>query len=118
MTEEQPQQKKKKPVGGINAYRTFGSPNDQQSEHADASTAERPDFQQSSSPEVQQPTSAGVQTSIIPKVQRSKHPDWKQQTVYLPPARIKWLKHYAVQTETEISEIMNLALKEYQERHT
>ncbi len=112
MTDEQSEHKKKpaRPVGGINAYRTFGSPNDQPSEHLDTSTAERPGVQTSSSPDVQKP--------IIPNVRKSKHPDWKQQTIYLPPTRIKWLKVLAAQTEAEISEIVNLALKEYQERHS
>src|SRR2546421_3052060 len=43
--------------------------------------------------------------------------DWKQKTIYLPPALARWLNVYAAQAELEISEIAALALKEYQERH-
>jgi len=42
---------------------------------------------------------------------------WKQKTVYLPPDLIRWLSIKAIEEDREISEIVALALKDYQERH-
>lgn len=110
MTDKQPPKKKARGIGPINPYGTFGSPNDQESERVETQHAERPAVQTASSPDAQRASSSNVKTS--------KHPDWKQQTFYLPPALRQWLRHRAVASDLEISEIIVLALKEYQERHS
>jgi hypothetical protein len=107
MTDEQGQEQKKKgskPIGGISQYATLGH------KRSDVQTATSSDFQTSRLPD--------VEIASTPNVKRSKHPEWKQQTIYLPPTLTKWLKLHAVQVELEISEVMALALKEYQERHS
>jgi hypothetical protein len=99
MSEQEHEGKQKqagRPIGSIARYATIGG-------------AKRPDVQTSSSP--------AVETSKLSNVKKSRHPDWKQQTVYLPQALIKWLKVQAVQDEREISEIVAQAIEEYRDIH-
>ncbi len=103
---------KRKPIGSITDYQTLG-----RRKHSDIQQSGSPDIQTSGLPDTQQSTSAGVQTANTPDSRKSKHPEWKQQTIYLPPALAKWLKVHSAQAELEISEIVALALKDYQERH-
>ncbi len=100
MSEEQPKEKKsdKKPIGSVDtvkSYSTFGG--------------KRPEVQNSTIPD------APMSTSL--DARKSKHPDWKQKTVYLPADLAKWLNIHAAQTELEVSEIVALALREYREKH-
>lgn len=60
--------------------------------------------------EVQISTGSEVQTASTPNVKRSKHPEWKQQTVYLPQDLRMWVRMLATQSETEVSEIVTQAL--------
>ncbi len=88
-------------------------------------TAERPEVQQPETSDIQTSRSPDIQQSTIPDTQiakgpdsrKSKHPEWEQQTVYLAPALKDWLRVHAAQSRLEISEIVNMALKDYQERH-
>ena len=47
----------------------------------------------------------------------SKHPDWKKQTLLLPPQLISWLKFQALQEGREMSEITVDALETYKQLH-
>jgi hypothetical protein len=118
MTDEMKEQEGKKKSGrnigsitDMNPFATLGSKHSsvQQSERSNVQTSTSSDFQTSRSPEVETVGSSNVK--------RSKHPEWKQKTIYLPPALARWLNVYAAQTDVEISEIVMLALQEYRERH-
>jgi hypothetical protein len=94
-------------------------------ERPEVQQSERPDMQQSNvldtqtltSPEVQKSTSPETEKPSTPDSRKSKHPEWEQQTVYLAPALKDWLRVHAARSRLEISEIVNMALKDYQERH-
>ena len=87
--------KGKKPIGSISEYKTLGS------KHAKVQTSTSPDMQMS--------------TNLDGR--KSKHPDWIQQTAYIPRDLAKWLRIFAVQTDMEVSEIVAQALREYREKH-
>lgn len=95
MTEEQ-KKTTGRPIGHVSNFRTLGG-----GKHS----------------EVQKSENSDTQIAKGPDSRKSKHPEWKQQTIYLPPALAKWLKVHSAQAELEISEIVALALKDYQERH-
>lgn len=59
----------------------------------------------------------GTRKSHTPKVSRGDKAGWQQQTLVLPPELRKWLKHYAVDHDAEMSDIAALALEEYRQRH-
>lgn len=80
-------------------------------------TAERPEVQQPETLDIQTSGPSDTQTISTPKVQRSKHPEWEQQTIYLPPALKERVKLHAVRAKLEISEIVNMALKDYLDQH-
>lgn len=82
-----------------NPFATFGS--------VDNGTSERSDVQTVSSPEVQNAGSSDLQNAKSSKGKKSKHPDWKQQTIYLPDEMIVWLKVQAAQRHQEISEVVH-----------
>lgn len=97
----------------------------QTAERPEIQPSERPDMQQSNvldtqtltSPEVQKSTSPETENPSTPDTRKSKHPEWQQQTVYLPPALKGWLRVHAAQANLEISEIVSQALRDYRERH-
>lgn len=98
MTGEQKEEQKKstaKPIGHISNYATLGS------KHSKVQTSTSPD----------------VEISSNLDARKSKHPDWKQKTVYLPSDLAKWLNVFAAQTEMEVSEIVAQALREFREKH-
>ena len=66
---------------------------------------------------VQTSTSSGIETASGLDTRKSKHPDWKQKTVYLPADLAKWLNIHAAQTEMEVSDIVALALRESREKY-
>jgi len=47
----------------------------------------------------------------------SKHPDWKKQTLLLPPSLMTWLKIQAAMEGREMSEIAVDALETYKQLH-
>ena len=109
------EQKKKdsKPIGGINRqsdFATFGKPKVQTSRPSDEQLQT---VQTSPSLEVQTSRPSEVVIVSSPNVKRSKHPDWKQQTIYLPPDIRTWLRVLAAQSDTEVSEIVTQALLRY-----
>jgi hypothetical protein len=90
MTDEQKEEQKKstaKPIGHISNYATLGSKHSK------------------------------VQTSTSLDGRKSKHPDWIQQTAYIPRDLAKWVKVFAVQADMEVSEIVAQALREFREKH-
>jgi len=127
MSEEKTEAKSKRRIGGIRSpYGSFGSENGEGEESETAVRAsERPAVQNAKNLEVQTstlPESENVsmpeaQTSSISNVKKSKHPEWKQKTIYLPPQLAHWLNVHAADVELEISEIVAMALREYKERH-
>lgn len=52
-----------------------------------------------------------------PRQRKGDKSGWQQQTIVLPPELRKWLKHYAVDHDAEISDIATWALEEYRQRH-
>ena len=66
---------------------------------------------------VQTSTSLDIQMSTNLDGRKSKHPDWVQQTAYIPRDLAKWLRVFAVQSEMEVSEIVAQALREFREKH-
>jgi hypothetical protein len=92
MTDEQ---KEKRRIGSISEYKTLGS------KHA----------------KVQTSTSSDMQMSTSLDGRKSKHPDWVQQTAYIPRDLAKWVRVFAVQSEMEVSEIVAQALREFREKH-
>jgi hypothetical protein len=95
MTDEQKEKKPAKPIGSISNYATLGS------KHSKVQTSASPD------------------TEIVSSLdaRKSRHPDWKQKTVYLPADLAKWLNVFAAQAEMEVSEIVAQALREFREKH-
>lgn len=81
-----------------------------------AQTSRLPERQGASPPTGQQ--------SGLPTRQRSKQrkepkrgtDGWEQQTVYLPPDLRQWLRHFALDTNQEMSEVVAMALQEYRIR--
>lgn len=121
MSDEQETTKKGKrpPIGGIGQYATLGGKRSdvQKSETLEVQISESLDVQTVSSPDMQTLESLEVQQSKSSGGRKSKHPDWKQQTVYLPPDLVKWLRIQAVQEDREISEIVQEALGMYRLMH-
>jgi hypothetical protein len=98
MTDEQKEEQKKstaKPIGHISNYATLGS--------------KRSKVQTSTSPDTE------ISTRLDGR--KSKHPDWIQQTAYIPRDLAKWLRVFAVQADMEVSEIVAQALREFREKH-
>src|SRR2546425_4310097 len=100
MTDEQPEQPRKAkrpPIGGIQQQEKYATIGGKRSE---VQTTRLPDIQnvkmseveQSKSPNKEDISMPAVETAKTPNVKKSKHPGWKQQTVYLPPSIIKRLK--------------------------
>src|SRR5260370_35166821 len=96
---------KRKPIGSITDYQTLG-----RGKHSDIQQSGRPDIQTSGLPDTQQSTSAGIQTANTPDSRKPKHPEWKHQTIYLPPPLAKRLKGHAAQAEREHRGIVALAV--------
>lgn len=112
----------------------------QPSENSDVQNARIPEFQTANNNTSEQAISSFSQNSRIPERQpsrtlerenartpafkRSKPPavpktnadGWEQQTTYLPPDLRQWLRHYALDTDMEMSEIIAIALQEYRMR--
>ncbi len=84
-----------KPIGSISEYATLGS------KHSKVQTSRILDTEISSNLDAR----------------KSKHPDWKQKTVYLPSDLAKWVNIFAAQSEMEVSEIVAQALREFREKH-
>ncbi len=101
-----------RPIGSLRQYATIGGV-----KHPDVQTADSPTIQNVAPSDVQTFSSPAAQTSKSPNVKKSRHPDWKQKTVYLPPEIVKWLNVLAAQEEREISEIVAQALEEYRDIH-
>ena len=124
---EEKTKREKRPLGGIRSpFSSFGSENGegeesetavQTSEHPAVQSVKSSEFQTARSPESENTRLPEFQTAKPSNVKVSKHPEWEQQTVYLPPALKMKLKVHAVQAKLEISEIVSLALREYLERH-
>jgi hypothetical protein len=105
-----------------------------------AQTSSSPDFQPTVKEAIEQAISGIAQTSRLPERQgaspsagqhsglltrqRSKQrkepkrgtDGWEQQTVYLPPDLRQWLRHFALDTNQEMSEVVAMALQEYRIR--
>jgi len=122
--DEQAQKKSGKPIGSVSnqeQYVKFGGrrpkpPDIQPSGSPAVQTSSTPDLQTSRLRDLQQLNSPEAEKSSMSNIKKSKHPDWKQQTIYLPPALMKWLRVQAPQEEREISEIVVEALEEYRRR--
>lgn len=99
-------------------------PDVQPSDSVDTQTLERSDVQTSTSlnvqtgrsPEGENASMSAVQTASTSNVKKSKHPGWKQQTVYLPPELLRRIKHRIADTGEEISDVANKALQAFLER--
>ncbi len=103
MSDEQTEKKPAKPIGSIGDFSTFGS------KRSDVQTSKSPDFQSSNS--------SNTEKSSNFDARKSRHPEWKQKTVYLPADLAKWLNVFAAQAEMEVSEVVAQALREYREKH-
>src|SRR5436305_13788502 len=92
-----PTKKPVKPIGGIGQYATIGGkhPAVQQSSNVDTQTSRSLESEESNMP--------AVQTAKPSNIKKSKHPEWEQQTIYLPPKLKMRLKVHAVEAKLEIS---------------
>ncbi len=61
----------------------------------------------------QHPGGSDTQVSGLLDTQTPRKPERKRQTVYLYPDLHKWIRHYATDTDQEISDVVNEALKQY-----
>ncbi len=61
----------------------------------------------------QRPGSSDTQVPGLLDTQAPRKRERKRQTVYLYPDLYKWLRHYATDTDQEISDVVNEALKQY-----
>lgn len=61
----------------------------------------------------QHPGSSDIQVPGHLNTQNSRKPERKRQTVYLYPDLYKWIRHFATDTDQEISDVVNEALKLY-----
>ncbi len=95
MSDEQTEKKPAKPIGSIGDFSTFGK------KHSEVQTSRSPD----------------TETPTRLDGRKSKHPDWIQQTAYIPRDLAKWVKVFAVQADMEVSEIVAQALREFREKH-
>jgi hypothetical protein len=65
----------------------------------------------------QHPDSSDTQVPGLLDTQAPRKPERKRQTVYLYSDLYKWIRHYATDTDQEISDIVNEALKQYRAAH-
>jgi len=61
----------------------------------------------------QDPGGLDTQVPDLLVTQAPRKPERKRQTVYLYPDIYKWIRHYATDTDQEISDVVNEALKQY-----
>ena len=61
----------------------------------------------------QHPGGLDTQVPGLLDTQAPRKPERKRQTVYLYPDLYKWIRHYATDTDQEISDVVNEALKQY-----
>ena len=61
----------------------------------------------------QRPGSSDTQVPGLLDTQAPRKLERKRQTVYLYPDLYKWIRHYATDTDQEISDVVNEALKQY-----
>jgi hypothetical protein len=61
----------------------------------------------------QHPGGSDTQVPGLLDTQDPRKPERKRQTVYLYPDIYKWIRHYATDTDQEISDVVNEALKQY-----
>jgi len=61
----------------------------------------------------QHPGGSDTQVPGLLDTQAPRKPERKRQTVYLYPDLYKWIRHYATDTDQEISDVVNEALKQY-----
>jgi hypothetical protein len=61
----------------------------------------------------QHPGGSDVQVPGLLDTQAPRKPERKRQTVYLYSDLYKWIRHYATDTDQEISDVVNEALKQY-----
>ena len=61
----------------------------------------------------QHPGGSDTQVPDLLDTQTPRKPERKRQTVYLYPDLYKWIRHYATDTDQEISDVVNEALKQY-----
>ena len=61
----------------------------------------------------QHPGSSDAQGPSLLDTQVPRKPERKRQTVYLYPDLYKWIRHHATDTDQEISDVVNEALKQY-----
>ncbi len=59
------------------------------------------------------PGSLDTQESEHLNAQTPRKQERKRQTIYLYPDLYKWVRHYATDTELEISDVVNEALRQY-----
>jgi hypothetical protein len=64
-------------------------------------------------PSAQLPGGSDAQVPGLLDTQVPRKPERKRQTVYLYPDLYKWIRHYATDTDQEISDVLNEALKQY-----
>lgn len=75
-----------------------------------------PERQDSSLPERQSMRTPAFRRSKQQTTPKTNADGWEQQTTYLPPDLRQWLRHYALDTNQEMSEIIAIALQEYRQR--
>jgi hypothetical protein len=87
-------------------------------------TAKRSDAQDTRRSSAQELKRSGTQTTkrLVAQVtnsssaQASDEPKWKRQTVYLYPDLYRWVRHHIADTDQDISNVVNEALRQYRAR--
>jgi hypothetical protein len=104
MTEEKQEKTRKPPIGGIgHQYATLGG----------GRKTATPDVQTPEPLSVQDAGHSDIQTSSTSSVQEPKHSRWKRRTIYLYPDVDRAVRHHIADTDEEISEVVNAALRQF-----
>ena len=103
MSDEKQEKTRKPAIGGIGRqYAMLGG--------RKAATS---DVQASENLSVQTTERSDAQTSNTLSAQEPKRPKWKRRTIYLYPDVDRAVRHHIADTDEEISEVVNAALRQF-----
>lgn len=95
---------------------TTEPPSTQAASSSSAQTPERSDVQTTRRSGDQATERVVAQTSSSSDTQAPSEPKWKRQTVYLYPDLYRWVRHHIADTDQDISNVVNEALRQYRAR--
>lgn len=92
---------------------TVEQPTTQQSSSLDTQVVKQQDSQESKMSEVQTYKSVDAQASSSSDATKAEKLERKKRTIYLEPDLDRWIRHRIADTEEEISEVINIAIRHF-----